>query len=123
MSQPIPLRKRLFVSMCAMTRTTELAARRLGTARFLPALFVLRYANMGGLNRDEFARELAQIHSFRDDRWCSYWDAIADTHVDAAQDAIDSLSGETGTAFPSLLDAESRETLDQLAKRRSPISS
>lgn len=122
MSQPIPLRKRLFVSMCAMTRTTELAARRLGTARFLPALFVLRYANMGGLNRDEFARELAQIHSFRDDRWCSYWDAIADTHVDAAQDAIDSLSGETGTAFPSLLDAESRETLDQLAKRLSPAA-
>jgi len=122
MSQPVPLRKRLFVSMCAMTRTTEWGARRLGTARFLPALFVLRYANMGGLDPDRFASELAQIRSFRDDRWCAYWDAIAETHVDAAQNALDMLAGGSGPTVRSFLMGESPEGLNQITKLVAPAA-
>lgn len=123
MPKPIPLRKRLFVSFCAMTRSTEFAARRLGTARFLPALFVLRYSNMGGLDRDKFASELAQVRSFRDDRWCAYWDALAEEHIRSAEDSIDLISGGTGDTIRSFLDSESPEVMEQIATLLAPAAS
>ncbi len=92
MSGKIPLRKRLFISACAITRSSEFAARRLGTARFLPELFALRYSNMGGLDREVFAAQLAGIRSFEDERWCGYWDDIAEVHLDAAQAALEKLT-------------------------------
>ncbi len=72
------LPQKLFVTACAVTRSTDLAARWTGAAPFLPALFVLRYANMGGLDHTLFARQIRGARSFRDDRWCGYWNTIAD---------------------------------------------
>ena len=48
------LPQRLFVTACALSGTTNLATRRFGAKPFLPKLFVLRYANMGGLDPAEF---------------------------------------------------------------------
>lgn len=95
------LPQKLFVTVCAVTRTTNFAARFTGAAPFLPALFALRYANMGGLDRTEFAHQIRGVKSFRDDRWCGYWNRIADDYV---QRTIDMLR--------SLADADSAEVLD-----------
>lgn len=92
MSGRIPLRRRLLISACAVTRITEFAAQKLGAARFLPALFALRYSNMAGLDRETFATQLAGIRSFEDARWCSYWDNLAEAHLDAAQGALENLT-------------------------------
>ncbi|WP_185976029.1 S9 family peptidase [Mycolicibacterium sp. 018/SC-01/001] len=65
------------VTACAMTRTTNLVARRLGAAPFLPRLFVSRYANMGGLDPAEFAAQVTEARSLAPDRWCDHWNPIA----------------------------------------------
>ena len=52
------LLQKIFVTICAVTRSTDLAARWIGAAPFLPALFVLRYANMGGLDHELFAEQI-----------------------------------------------------------------
>ena len=77
--------KRLFVSACVATGTTGFAARRLGVDYFLPQLFVTRYAAMGGLDPRLLAEQLAGVHSFADDEWCSYWNRIAEQHESTAQ--------------------------------------
>lgn len=66
----------LAVTACAVTRTTNLAARCTGAAPLLPKLFVLRYANMGGLDHTDFAHQIREARSFRDNRWCAHWDRI-----------------------------------------------
>ncbi|OLR93721.1 alpha/beta hydrolase family protein [Actinokineospora bangkokensis] len=99
------LATRLFISACAFTGTTDLAAARKGAAYFLPALFAQRYANMGGLDRAAFARQLDGVRSFRDDRWCGHWNAIAAQHVAVAERALEDL---IGSPAPGLLDAASR---------------
>lgn len=112
--------RRLLVTVCAATHTTELAARWLGTAYFLPALFTLRYANMGGLDREVFARQLDGARSFTDDGWCGYWNAIAEEHLQSAQRAVDQL---TSGSRPSLLDLTrdfDDATANQLADSLSP---
>lgn len=114
----IPLRERLFITGCSVTRTTEAVTRRVGAARFLPALFVLRYANMGGLDPDLFARELARVRSFEDDRWCAYWDSIARAHLGAAQAKLGELAD--GTAPP--LVAPHDEHLGQIATLLAPAA-
>jgi esterase FrsA len=96
------LAQKLFVSACALTRSTDLAARWTGAAPFLPALFVLRYANMGGLDHTEFARQIRAAQSFRDDRWCSYWNDIADAHARRATDLLAALAGTDSSAVPDL---------------------
>lgn len=92
---------RLFVSACAVTRTTDLVARWTGAGFFLPALFVLRYANMGGLDPAVFADELAGARSFRERRWCEHWDRIAAKHLRGAERALAVLAGPaaSGTLF------------------------
>ncbi|MCG8917705.1 alpha/beta hydrolase [Actinokineospora sp. PR83] len=99
------LATRLFISACALTRTTELAAGRVGASFFLPALFVLRYANMGALAPALFAHQLAAARSFQDERWCGYWDAIAEQHLTAAEQALLELGAPIS---PGLLDAAAR---------------
>lgn len=69
--------RRLFITACMLTRTTELAASRLGAGFFLPALFVLRYSSMGGLDPRLFADQLKAVRSFKDDAWCGHWNALA----------------------------------------------
>lgn len=77
--------RRLFITTCMLTRTTEWATHRLGAAYFLPALFVLRYASMGGLDARQFAAQLSGIKSFKDEAWCTYWNALAQAQLEAAE--------------------------------------
>lgn len=72
---------KVLVTACAMTRTTNLVARRLGAAPFLPRLFVSRYVNMGGLDPAEFAAQVTEARSFQPDRWCDHWNPIAAQHL------------------------------------------
>ncbi|MCV7208136.1 alpha/beta hydrolase family protein [Mycolicibacterium canariasense] len=99
-----PLLQKLAVTMCAVTRTTDLAARWTGAAPFLPALFVLRYANMGGLDHALFAEQVRGARSFRGDRWCGYWNRIADAHARRATDVLRRLAGPDVAAVPDLSD-------------------
>lgn len=101
MTTTVSLRRRLLVTACAATGTTELVARRLGTGTFLPALFAQRYANMGGLDAAELRAQMQACRSFDDERWCGYWNAIASTHVRRA-DAL--LAPLVGDALPRLED-------------------
>jgi esterase FrsA len=91
------LLRKVFVTACAITRTTDLAARAAGAAPFLPALFALRYANMGGLDRAEFAHQLAGARSFDDVRWCTYWNRVASGHAEHATALLADLAGSTGS--------------------------
>lgn len=96
------LLRKLLVTACAITRTTDLAARRTGAAPFLPALFVLRYANMGGLDQGLFAQQVSGARSFREDRWCGYWNDIADAHAQRATDLLRTLAGDDAADVPDL---------------------
>ncbi len=60
--------KRVLVSTMALTGTTEYAARRFGTAPFLPALFVDRFTHLGGIEPAVFSAQLAACRSFDDER-------------------------------------------------------
>ncbi|OLT34997.1 hypothetical protein BJF84_27825 [Rhodococcus sp. CUA-806] len=93
---------KVFVTACAVTRTTDVAVRWLGATPFLPALFALRYANMGGLDRDQFTRQLHRARSFRDDRWCAYWDGIAEDCLGRANDLLGDLAAAAGVAAPDI---------------------
>lgn len=75
---PLPATlRRVFITLCMLTRTTEWAAGRVGAGYFLPALFVLRYASMGGLDPSVFAAHMRGIRSFKDETWCTYWNHLA----------------------------------------------
>lgn len=124
MAEATVLRK-LFVTACAVTRTTDLAARGTGATPFLPALFVLRYANMGGLDRRLFAQQIAQARSFRDDRWCAYWNRIADAHAERATALLRTLAGTDPAAVPDLTDratVTSDQHLDRLTELLAPAA-
>lgn len=77
--------KDLFTSICLVTGITERAASRLGVRPFLPELFRLRYANMGGLDPHAFARHLDGLKSFRESAWCGYWNGIAAAYEEEAE--------------------------------------
>ncbi|GAA1463595.1 alpha/beta hydrolase family protein [Williamsia maris] len=96
--------QKLFVTACAVTRTTDLAARLTGAAPFLPALFALRYSNMGGLDRTQFTEELAGARSFRDNRWCAHWDQIAAGHAQRATTLLRDLADGTSIPVPNISD-------------------
>lgn len=98
--------RKLFVTACALTRSTDLAARFTGAAPFLPALFVLRYANMGGLDHARFADQIAAARSFRADRWCGHWNTIADAHARRATDLLRSLAGTDSADIPDLTSSQ-----------------
>lgn len=76
--------RRCFITACMLTRTTDLAARRLGAGFFLPSLFVLRYASMGGLEPSLFASQLRGVRSFKDAAWCGHWNALAQAQLASA---------------------------------------
>jgi esterase FrsA len=63
--------KDLFVTLCALTGQTERFAGKLGVGYFLPALFRLRYSNMGGLDVVTFARQLSELKTFEEPAWCA----------------------------------------------------
>jgi esterase FrsA len=87
------LARRLLITACALTGATDAAAARLGTAFFLPALFVDRFTHMGGIDPQVFADQLASCRSFREDHWTGHWGAIADQHAQAADAALAALGG------------------------------
>jgi esterase FrsA len=86
------LLKDVFTTLCLVTGQTERAAGRLGVRFFLPELFRLRYANMGGLDPDVFARQLGGLKSFEESAWCGYWNDIAVEYEREAEE----LAGEDG---------------------------
>ncbi len=108
------LLRRLFITLCMLTRTTELAARRLGASFFLPALFVRRYAQMGGLDRGEFAKQLGAVRSFRDAAWCTYWNALAAEQLARAELAVEGIAGSAAEQPRGV----SREAMPDLARLR-----
>ena len=108
------LAQKLLVTACAITRSTDLVVRWTGAAPFLPALFVLRYANMGGLDQSTFAKQIRAVRSFRDDRWCSYWDAIAEAHARQATDLLGSLAEAASANVPDLADADASTATEHL---------
>jgi esterase FrsA len=86
--------KDIFISACALTGQTERAARKLGVAFFLPALFKLRYANMGGLDPEVFAGQMSQLKSFEEKTWCSYWNEIGEKYEKEADELMERGSDE-----------------------------
>ncbi|RDI51657.1 alpha/beta hydrolase family protein [Nocardia mexicana] len=93
MTSLLELAQRLTVSACAMTHTTEHAARRRGVAPFLPRLFADRFGHLGGIHRDRFGAELAGCRSFEDARWAGYWEDFAAEHLARADAALLRLGG------------------------------
>ncbi len=91
--------RRLFITTCMLTKTTELAAHRLGAGFFLPALFVLRYASMGGLDPRLFAKQLNGVRSFQDEAWCGYWNALAKEQLTSIERVLPGFAGAFDTPF------------------------
>ncbi|MDA2890640.1 alpha/beta hydrolase [Mycolicibacterium sp. BiH015] len=116
------LPQKLFVSACAATRMTNFAARFTGAAPFLPALFALRYANMGGLDRTMFAEQIRGARSFRDDRWCAYWNRIADDYVKRTAHMLRSLAGDDSVEALDLTDPNTVELVDGLTEWITPAA-
>ncbi len=99
--------RRIFITTCLLTRTTEWAANRLGAGFFLPALFVLRYSAMGGLEPRLFAEQLNAVRSFEDDAWCGHWDAMAREELAGIGKMLPGLASvmtEEGLAMPARLE-------------------
>ena len=80
--------KDLFTTLCLFTRLTEEAAHLLSVRFFLPQLFKLRYANMGGIDLDLFTQQLEGCRSFKESAWCGYWNAIAQEYESKAEELI-----------------------------------
>ncbi|MFE3194557.1 alpha/beta hydrolase family protein [Nocardia sp. NPDC059240] len=111
------LAKRILVSACALTHTTERAARVLGTAAFLPALFADRFTHLGGMPEAEFRAQLAGCRSFEDERWAGYWRDFALPHRERADAALARLGGpSTG----ELLDPAGAVDVEGLGKLLAP---
>lgn len=93
--------RRLFITTCMLTRTTEFAAHRLGAGFFLPALFVLRYASMSGLEPRLFARQLKGVRSFKDDAWCGYWNALGRAQLASIERVLPGFAGAFDVTPPA----------------------
>jgi esterase FrsA len=101
----VRFRRRLLVTACAATGTTEFATRRLGAGVFLPALFTQRYANMGGLDPVRFGEQMRACRSFEDARWGAYWDEIACDHLRRADALLAPFGEQPRPSLEAWLDA------------------
>ncbi|OMC49404.1 hypothetical protein A5745_06915 [Mycobacterium sp. IS-2888] len=113
------LLRRLFISGCALTGATEAAAARLGTAFFLPALFVDRFTHMGGIDPQVFAAQLEACRSFGEARWTEHWGAIANNHMEAADAALAALGAPL---VHELSDPEASVDIDALGQALAPAA-
>jgi esterase FrsA len=93
MMSPPELAKRVMISACAMTHTTERAARRFSVAPFLPKLHADRFTHLGGMPAEEFRSQLAGCRSFEDAQWAGYWAGFAKEHLARADAALSRLGG------------------------------
>jgi len=89
------LAKRVAVSACAATHTTERAAQRFGVIPFLPRLHADRLTHLGGIPSGEFHRQLQGCRSFEDANWTGYWEGFAHEHLARADAALSGLGGPT----------------------------
>jgi len=122
--------RRAFVSALALTHTTDWMAHRVGTAPFLPALFVERFAHLGGIAPEVFAAQLALCRSFEDRRWTAHWESFAREQFRIADAALAALGGpSTRALLDSTDDVQIGELGDVLAAaveilaERGPIAS
>lgn len=123
MSGPTGLRWRVLATACAATGTTERAAARFGAGPFLPALFVRRYVNMGGLSPAVFAAQVRACRSFGDARWSGYWNEIAFEHVRGAERALTELGITDGASIEaSLIRDDTALSLGELATTIAPYA-
>lgn len=121
--QSTKLRWRLLATACAATSTTDRAAARFGASRFLPALFVRRYANMGGLAAERFAAQIDGCRSFEDARWTAYWNEIAFEHLQHADRVLSELGAiDTDRLQDLLLRDELPLTLNALTATVAPYA-
>ncbi|MFE6925247.1 alpha/beta hydrolase family protein [Nocardia sp. NPDC057663] len=112
--------KKVLVSICALTSTTEYATRRIGPAPFLPALFVDRFTHLGGIADAEFRTQLDDCRSFDDARWTAHWQTIAGRQMARANEALAQLGVPDTDALLATTDSEIR---DELGARLSPAVS
>ncbi|MBV7703978.1 alpha/beta hydrolase [Nocardia nova] len=111
------LGKRVLISARTMTHTTERAARRVGVAAFLPRLFADRFTHLGGIDPEEFRRQLHECRSFDDARWAGHWEGFAHQHLARADAALLRLGGPT---TEQLLDPAATPDLSALGKLLAP---
>lgn len=113
------LTQNLLVTACALTGTTERAAKRHGVGYFLPALFIDRFTKLGGIDTQQFAAQLDECRSFDDEAWAGYWSALASEQLDSAGAALMRLGGPT---VVQILDGDREDTVEQLRSVLSPAS-
>lgn len=109
----------LVVTVCAVTRTTEFAAKRLGVGYFLPALFVDRFSKLGGIDRRRFAEQLDASRSFDDAAWANYWEGFATEQFKMADAALTELGAPS---VATLLDGDETVAAEQLRAVAAPAA-
>lgn len=105
------------VTWCALAKTTEKAARRRGVGHFLPALFVDRFANMGGIDKRLFTQQLGGCRTFEDEGWAAYWRGLAQTHLEAADAELATLGAPS---VRMILDSDDDSTAEALGHVLAP---
>jgi esterase FrsA len=111
------LAKRVVVTACSVTQTTERAAHRFGVAPFLPRLHADRITHLGGIPEAEFAKQLADCHSFEDASWTGHWQGFAGKHLARTDMALSRLGVPT-TA--QLLDGTTTIDIGELGELLAP---
>ncbi|TMS52412.1 S9 family peptidase [Mycobacterium sp. DBP42] len=93
MTSVLDAAKRVAVTACALTHTTDQVAGRLGVAPFLPKLFVDRFTHLGGFTDAQFRNQLAACRTFEDAGWASHWQGFARAQLVRADKALSHLGG------------------------------
>lgn len=93
MASVLEAARKVAVTACALTHTTEWVAGRLGVAAFLPKLFVDRFTHLGGFTDAQFRTQLAACRTFEDAQWAAHWQGFARAQLARADDALSRLGG------------------------------
>lgn len=95
--------RKLFTSICMATKTTNFVSQFTSVNYFLPQLFAFRFANMGGINLDDFRRQLSELRTFDESKWCSYWNSFAQKYEADIQQLLKSNKGVPDQAVKDAL--------------------
>lgn len=115
----VRLAQDLVVTVCAVTRTTEIAAKRFGVGYFLPVLFVDRFSKLGGIDRRQFAEQLDTCRSFNDAAWADYWEGFANEQFNVVDAVLNKLGAPSVAA---LLDGDQSVAAEQLRVVAAPAA-